>query len=65
MEYSRKEPAELRLVQNSVEINKELKRVEVYYPAIRDFNLLGDNREQALGRAKSLEKRLIKTGRKA
>ena len=65
MEHSRKEQAELRLVQNSVEINKELKRVEVSYPAIRDFSLLGDNREQALGRAKSLEKRLIKTGRKA
>ena len=65
MEHSRKEQAELRLIQKSVKINKELKRVEVSYPAIKDFSLLGDNREQALGRAKSLEKRLIKTGFKA
>ena len=64
MEHSRKEQAELRLIQKSVKINKELKRVEVSYPAIKDFSLLSDNREQALGRAKSLEKRLIKTGRK-
>ena len=32
------------------------------YPAIKDFSLLVDNREQALGRAMSLEKRLPKSG---
>jgi hypothetical protein len=58
MELSRKEQAELRLIQRPVKINKELKRVEVSYPAVKDFSLLTDNREQALGRAKSLEKRL-------
>ena len=35
------------------------------YPAVKDFSLLGNNREQALGRASSLEKRLLKTGRKS
>ena len=62
MEHSRKEQAELRLIQKSVKINKELKRVEVTYPAIKDFSLLSDNRTQVIGRAKCLEKRLIKTG---
>ena len=65
MEHSRKEQAELRLIEKSVKINEELKRVEVSYPAVKDFSLLGDNREQALGRARALEKRLVKTGRKA
>ena len=64
IEYSRKELAELRLIEKNVYINTELKRVEVRYPAIKNFNILSDNREQALGRARSLEKRLIKTGRK-
>ena len=35
------------------------------YPAVKDFSLLGNNREQALGRARSLEKSLLKTGRKS
>ena len=64
VEHSRKELAELRLIQNSVRINKVDKKVEVSYPAIKDFSLLTDNRQQALSRAKSLEKRLIKSGMK-
>jgi hypothetical protein len=65
MEHGVRKQAELRLIQNSVKINKELKRVEVSFPAVKDSSHLSDNREQALGRGKSLEKRLIKTGRKA
>ena len=54
MEHGRKEQAELRLIQKSVKINKELKRVEVSYPAVKDSRHLSDNRAHALGRAKSL-----------
>ena len=64
VEFSRKQQAELRLIQESVSLNKELKRVEVKYPAIKDFSVLTDNREQVIARAKSLEKRLIKSGMK-
>ena len=62
MELSRKEFAELRLIESFVHIDKDLKRVVVSYPAIRDFGLLSDNRDQALTRAKALERRLLKSG---
>ena len=59
VERSRKQQAELRMIEENVSINKELKRVEVRYPAIKDFSILTDNREQVISRAKSLEKRMI------
>ena len=62
MALSRKEFAELRLIQDSVHIDKDSQKVIVSYPAIKDFSILSDNREQALSRARSLEKRLLKSG---
>ena len=64
VEMSRKQQAELRLIEESVTIDKDLQKVEVKYPAIKDFGVLTDNREQVIARAKSLEKRLLRTGMK-
>ena len=64
VELSRKQQAELRMIENNVWIDKMQQRVEVRYPAIKDFGVLTDNREQVIARAISLEKRLLKTGMK-
>ena len=64
VEISRKQQVELRMIEDNVFLNKKLKKVEVQYPAIKDFSVLTDNREQVIERTKSLERRLISTGMK-
>jgi hypothetical protein len=59
---TRKEQAELILMENNMWVNKEKKRMVVKYPIIKDPSVLTDNYGQAVKMTTSLEKRLVRDG---
>ena len=63
-QMSRKEQAELILVESSMVFDQEEGKVTFDYPYIKDVSELGDNIGQVIKIEESVEKSLVRTGRK-
>ena len=64
-QMSRKEQAELALVEESIEFKKEEKKVVFNYPYIKDVSSLQDNYSQVVKIEESVERKLVKMGKRA
>ena len=62
-ELTRKESEELIMIESNLVLDSEARKLSYRYPLIKDpAVVLSDNRQQAVGMAKGLERRLIKEG---
>ena len=60
--HTRKENAELLLIEANIELDESSKQVKFKYPLMRDPSVLGDNRGQVMSMAAALERKLKKSG---
>ena len=61
-DFMRREPEELTMIEENIELNVERQEVTLHYPLNKGPKLLGDNRHSAEARAKSPEQSLPRQG---
>ena len=64
-DLSRREQAELKLIEANISLDEENKQVTFKYPLLKDPFLLTDNRNQVVSMAHGLERQLIKSNQLA